>query len=715
MGQKFVNNLTLQTSADISNSTSSIPVVSTAGLPTLGVGDWMYLTLADIREGGELRWEVVKLNNYSSNVISVTRGQDGTTGQAWLAGSSVSNRVTAGDMQELENFKDASRSITLTGDVVGTVSYTGTGSVSIGTTIASTKFAPVTSPALTGTPTAPTAAAGTNTTQLATTEFVTSADNNLQSQINGKVGLTGNQTIAGQKVFSSDIILNNSTNDTPSFRVVDPTNNSTFEFDMDVEIPRFMTVYRGGAVKIPLTFDMQTGSVNLQGVSTATTAPAGTSTTQVATTAFVTAADNNLQSQINGKVGLTGNQTIAGIKTFSDTIVLNNNTNDAPSFKLVDPVNNTTCEWDMALETPRFFGSYRGGAFTFPLMFNMQTGSAILQGTPTAPTAPAGTKTTQVATTEFVVSEKGGRRNYLINGNFDKWDYATSQTFSGYGSDNRWCNGNSGSTKTHSQIACGDTERALFNAMYYSRTVVSSVAGSANWVQKWQNIENINLLAGKTVTLSFWARADANRNIAIEFIQSTGTGGNPSPWVINIGSQLVSLSTTWNRFSITVTLPSVVGKTLGTDGAHTTFTGFTFWFDAGSDLATRSANLGQQSGTFDIAQVKLEDGSVATNGWHPYDGEFGGEVAACERYYRPIYGIIAGYSSGSGMAAGYGMVIPTMRVSPSVSSITQTTTAGPIGAVGFGIISANKVQIIASSTGSGTFISEASAWLSAEL
>lgn len=36
-------------------------------------------------------------------------------------------------------------------------------------------FAPLASPALTGTPTAPTAAAGTNTTQIATTEFVTAA------------------------------------------------------------------------------------------------------------------------------------------------------------------------------------------------------------------------------------------------------------------------------------------------------------------------------------------------------------------------------------------------------------------------------------------------------------------------------------------------------------------------------------------------------------
>lgn len=36
-------------------------------------------------------------------------------------------------------------------------------------------FAPLASPALTGTPTAPTATAGTNTTQIATTAFVQSA------------------------------------------------------------------------------------------------------------------------------------------------------------------------------------------------------------------------------------------------------------------------------------------------------------------------------------------------------------------------------------------------------------------------------------------------------------------------------------------------------------------------------------------------------------
>ena len=46
-------------------------------------------------------------------------------------------------------------------------------------------YAPLVSPALTGTPTAPTASAGTNTTQVATTEFVTTAVNNAIGSVTG--------------------------------------------------------------------------------------------------------------------------------------------------------------------------------------------------------------------------------------------------------------------------------------------------------------------------------------------------------------------------------------------------------------------------------------------------------------------------------------------------------------------------------------------------
>ncbi|MFA9192750.1 hypothetical protein AAGV28_15360, partial [Flavobacterium sp. FZUC8N2.13] len=59
------------------------------------------------------------------------------------------------------------------------------------------------SPTLTGTPLAPTATEGTNTTQIATTEFVNSAASSSKF-----VDLTTVQTISGLKTFSSDLIAN---------------------------------------------------------------------------------------------------------------------------------------------------------------------------------------------------------------------------------------------------------------------------------------------------------------------------------------------------------------------------------------------------------------------------------------------------------------------------------------------------------------------------
>ncbi|SHN01717.1 hypothetical protein SAMN05216269_110139, partial [Flavobacterium xinjiangense] len=82
------------------------------------------------------------------------------------------------------------------------------------TTVASNKAATDTalnlkadleSPTLTGTPLAPTAVSGTNTTQIATTEFVTTATVALSANF---VDLTNTQTISGTKNYTSDAIIN---------------------------------------------------------------------------------------------------------------------------------------------------------------------------------------------------------------------------------------------------------------------------------------------------------------------------------------------------------------------------------------------------------------------------------------------------------------------------------------------------------------------------
>lgn len=264
-------------------------------------------------------------------------------------------------------------------------------------------------------------------------------------------------------------------------------------------------------------------------------------------------------------------------------------------------------------------------------------------------------------------------KNYIINGGFNYWNYDTIQTKNGYGSDDRWININTGSTKTHSRVASTDTERAFFNSPYFSRTVVASVAGASNNVGKTHKIENVTKLAGKTITISFWAKADSAKNIAIELQQVFGTGGTPSEAVISISSQLIALTSTWQKKTITVTLPPIVGKTLGTDGVHTSSTNIVFWFDAGSDHNARTANLGQQSGTFDIAEVKLEEGSVATP-WTPYEGEFGGEIQACQRYYQIVAWSDRKTATAAGQYLHQSIRLPiTMRVTPTIANISTGT------------------------------------------
>src|SRR5574338_1498024 len=72
-------------------------------------------------------------------------------------------------------------------------------------------------------------------------------------------------------------------------------------------------------------------------------------------------------------------------------------------------------------------------------------------------------------------------RNKIMNGNFDIWQRGTSQTSAGYGSADRWAFNNTGSTKTTSRqtFALGQTD-VPNNPTYFSRTVVSSVAGAGN-------------------------------------------------------------------------------------------------------------------------------------------------------------------------------------------------------------------------------------------
>ena len=219
-----------------------------------------------------------------------------------------------------------------------------------------------------------------------------------------------------------------------------------------------------------------------------------------------------------------------------------------------------------------------------------------------------------------------GKEDMIINGGFNIWQRGTSQTSSGYGSDDRWQNESAGSTKTHSRqaFAVGQTE-VPNNPTYFSRTAVTSVAGGH--CNKYQHIEDVTKLSGKTVTLSFWAKADAAKKLCVEFLQNFGTGG--STYIPGISPTTFNLTTAWKRYTVTITFPSVSGKTIGPNNSSMV----NFWFDASTAYDGRTNSIGQQSGTFDIANVTMVEGKMARE-WQPEN--LTTLMAKCKRYYQTL-------------------------------------------------------------------------------
>ena len=224
-------------------------------------------------------------------------------------------------------------------------------------------------------------------------------------------------------------------------------------------------------------------------------------------------------------------------------------------------------------------------------------------------------------------------KNKIINGDFNINQRAfTSTTSNGYGFD-RWLQVRTNGTVTYStqSFTLGTAPVAGYESKNFARQVVSGHTGSASdYAVIVQRIESVRTLAGQTATLSFWAKADtANLKVAIMVRQSFGTGGSPSADNDTYAGQ-ATLTTSWARYSVTLSVPSISGKTIGSnndDGLH-----IFFFTSAGSTYNSLTGSLGSQNGTFDFWGVQLESGSVATP-FQTATGTLAGELAACQRYY----------------------------------------------------------------------------------
>ncbi len=286
--------------------------------------------------------------------------------------------------------------------------------------------------------------------------------------------------------------------------------------------------------------------------------------------------------------------------------------------------------------------------------------------------------------------------NAIINGDFDIWQRGTSQTAAGYGSADRWTVGLVGSSMTFNQQTFTLGQTAVpDNPVYYSKADVASVAGAGNFALILQKIEGVQTFAGTTATLSFWAKADTAKNMAVEFVQNFGTGGSPSTEVTGINVTTIALTTAWTKYFFNVTVPSITGKTLGSGGNDSL--GLIFWLEAGSTFNARTNSLGQQYGVFEISHVQLEAGEIAS----PFEyRSVGQELALCERYYETGDGNFWIYAASGSQPIWNMQFTTTKRAVPSIVMVKGGNNDFPNAATGYASTSTIKLGCGAK-TGSG--------------
>ena len=306
-------------------------------------------------------------------------------------------------------------------------------------------------------------------------------------------------------------------------------------------------------------------------------------------------------------------------------------------------------------------------------------------------------------------------KNKIINGDFNvNQRNFTTATAAAYGFD-RWRFEFSTGTNTYSAqtFTPGTAPVAGYEAKNFAQMAISGQSATSAYNILGQRIEDVRTFANQTVTFSFWAKASSGTpSIGLEITQVFGSGGSPSAFVSTpLGS--ITTSTSWVRYSKTVSVPSISGKTIGTD-ANSSYIEANFWLSAGSDYATRASSIGINNSTFQIWGVQVEESSVAT-AFQTATGTIQGEFAACQRYFqRAINGantnerLTTGQcisTSASEITYRFPVVMrtsPTFAISSASHFITITNTggsAGSPGAIGAGILTPNMARV---DTSSGT-------------
>lgn len=222
---------------------------------------------------------------------------------------------------------------------------------------------------------------------------------------------------------------------------------------------------------------------------------------------------------------------------------------------------------------------------------------------------------TDAEITSAVSAQFVAGKNKVINGDFKIWQrgggaFTSSNAYTA----DRWVPGaNQPFSISRQNFTPGAAPVAGYEGQHFLR--IALTASSSTYFVLIQKIEDIRTFAGQTVTLSYWAKADANVTNTASYERSTNNATFDSSYA---ASNVIG--TTWQRYTATFNVPTISGATVTSDS----------FFGIKPILIQDGL-----AHTIDIWGVQLEAGSTAT-AFSLATGTTSTELAACQRYYEKL-------------------------------------------------------------------------------
>jgi hypothetical protein len=291
----------------------------------------------------------------------------------------------------------------------------------------------------------------------------------------------------------------------------------------------------------------------------------------------------------------------------------------------------------------------------------------------------------------------------IINGSFAIWQRGTSTTSNDYGAADRWLNARAGGTVTQSRQSFPvGTQLGQNTPDFYLRQAVTGQSAAADRAHTVQRIEGVGSYSNGRVTVLGWARrSGGSGDFTVSCRQNFGTGGSPSTTVNLPCGVVLPLTSEWEPFAVGIDLPSIAGKTLGTNGNDSLE--LELWTSAGADHP-RGAVIGVQTIEVDFWGIHVLPGMhTADAALHYRQRTEAEELAACERYYET--GSVAwsgNVTSGQGYFVRQNMRT-TKRATPTFTRTSTFASSFPTTGTMTGTTQYAQDERVANATGAGGF------------